>query len=326
MKIKMNKKGLESRYLILGIIAIAVVGITIVAFLPQISRLLAFFGKSYDDLTASEKSNMEANFNQLVEDIKACRNIDDYECLCEGKMPTFIPKVEIEMHKLEDKKINLTLIYKEHKEAVTIDSLNLDRYTLFKCDLYEKKGEIGLIYEDLARKPIKFDEKYGIYAPHIENYFLFSTPLWKLGQREISLTAFGGPLIAVKREESMEYATEILAKMPKCLPKRQEAMQDFKIFIRDIGKEENYGKDSVIKLSQDYNIHYKERTFTLEYKKEPVIRLSEKTMPPTPTKIEEVSKKLDFDVRCAGQEWGHLQGGDKIKITKTAEGFCMEKL
>ncbi|GAI30761.1 unnamed protein product [marine sediment metagenome] len=139
--------------------------------------------------------------------------------------------------------------------------------------------------------------------------------------------AFGGPLIALKREESMEYTAEILAtEMPKCLPKRQDAIFDFKRFIAVIRDEEEYGKNYTIKLLQDYSIHYKQKTFILEYKKEPVIRLSEKTLPPIPTKIEEVNKQFDFEARCPGQEWSYLQGGEKIKIKKLPAGFCIEKL
>ncbi len=351
---KMNKKGVQWRYLIIGIITLAVVILSIGTVAPWLYNIFASLGKSYDDLPASNQLEIEANFNQFIENIKVCADMEDSECLCPGfpNFPlTFRPECRLQIEQ-KDSNLAISLLFNTKSalsadtEQVKLNAVSFSKkwsespyfkqlvekkiidFKLLKI-IELKKVEREWIEEEMRYREFIEEEKWVPFFQPKSRYTANKMPIlsgqfYKLNGSNLSFLVLPGVGFITKAAGEVTKQAEAREKLPICMPKRLDAIKEFDDVINALKKGEE--RELTIELPQDYRVWiFGKGNIILQYKKgekgELVERYGETILEKT---IHEV---FTFDIKCKETaEDVFLVDGDKIKIKKTAEGCCIEKV
>ena len=352
---KMNKKGVGwEGYLIGLIIMVAVVIISIIGIAHWFPNLFAFFRKGYEDLPASDKSKIDANFNQFIENIKACAEIDDGECLCPGlpNFPlTFRPECKLEIEQkdssvtisllfntksalsanIEQVKISAVSFYKKWSESPYFKQLGEKKTIDFKLlKIIElKKVKREWIEEEMRYREFIEEEKWVPFFQPKSRYTANKMPIlseqfYKLNGSNLSFLVLPGVGFITKTAEEITKQSEEREKLPICMPKRLDAIKEFDKIVNALKKREE--RELTIELPQNYRMWiFGKGNIVLQYKKEEKGELVQKY---GETILEKsVHEVFTFDIKCKeSTEDVFLLDGDKIRIKKTAKAACIEKV
>jgi len=352
---KMNKKGVGwEGHLIELIIMAAVVIISIYGAMHWFPNLFAFFRKGYEDLPVSDKSKIDANFNQFIENIKVCAEIEDSECLCPGfpNFPlTFRPECKLEIEQ-KNNSITISLLFNTKSalsadiEQVKISAVRFSKgwsespyfkelgekktidFKLLKI-IEQKKVEREWIEEEKRYREFIEEEKWVPFFQPKSRFTANKMPIlsdqfYKLNGTNLSFLVLPGVGFITKAAGEVTKQAEEREKLPKCLPKRLDAIKEFDKIINALKKGEE--REFTIELPQDYRVWiFGKGNIVLQYKKgekgELVERYGETILEKS------VHEVFTFDIKCKETtEDVFLLDGDKIRIKKTAEAACIEKV
>jgi len=351
---KMNKKGVQWRYLIILIITLFVVIFSLGSVVPWLYNIFASLGKSYDDLPASDQLEIDTNFNQFIENIKTCADMEDSECLCDGfpNFPlTFRPECRLQLEQ-KGSSLTISLLFNTKKalsadiEQVKLGALSFSKkwsespyfkqlgekkiidFKLLKI-IELKKVEREWIEEEMRYREFIEEEKWVPFFQPKSRYTANKMPIlsgqfYKLNGSNLSFLVLPGIGFITKAAGEVTEQAEARGKLPMCMPKRLDAIKEFDNIINAIKKGEE--RQLVIELPQDYRIWiFGKGNIVLQYKKGEEGELVQKY---GETILERsVHEVFTFDIKCKETtEDVFLVDGDKIKIKKTAEGSCIEKV
>lgn len=295
---------MEKRELILAIIAVVVIAASAYFIYGFAKQAYPVF-KTWSDLTESDKTDIVDVFNKIADNLKECRETQDNLCLCKDSLISMNPFTkEVSIEFFEDKsQLKMNLMYNNAKisgyekitESTQIASTaeksgeKSDKYALTfgKKMMLESESIVGLI-------PHK--NKDEVLSPHI------------LRKESKGVLYFITSLIGASADPFNEY--------PKCMLNRQEAIDKFYSFDVKLETE----NEITVDLPLGYEIFYGGKVAKLVYNKEDVKRIID-------NKAEVAMTQFENNIKCS--EFAtpvYVSSGNKVKITRTGENFCLDKI
>jgi len=295
------------------IIVLAVLAIMFIFLFPQFSKIYASF-RGYDNLEESQKQLILNNFDKFVETAQNCRKISDKQCLCKDALlsfpDTFSKEITIE---IIDQGINTSLVPKYDKNPIPGKNATIEMMG-FSYVFKLLSSIVGIDRLKINNIVIGFKDKPSLNAKGattLPNIYIISGDLYKDEfPSTLYFITFGGSETEMKQKE-------FFSKFPQCMSNRKEAIQKFDAFVANLETK----TQTTVELPDDYSIFYGGGVIKLKYKNEDVERYDEKE------KTSSIVRVLKtFDVKCKEPSKSELLlNGDVVNISKTAQGFCIER-
>jgi len=305
------------------IIVLAVLALMFLFLFPQVSKIYASF-KGYDDLKESQKQLILNNFDKFVETAQNCRKINDKQCLCKNAFlnfpDTFSKEITID---ISQGSTNVSLVPKYDKNPIPGKNATLEM-TGFSF----VRHIIDILHPN--ENPAREENRAGI------NYMIMNfkyNPRLLKGAKESSsspyISIISGDLYKGEFPSTLDFIVsggstpmpeqvEFFSKFPQCMSNREEAIQKFDAFVANLETKTQL----TVELPDDYSIFYGAGVIKLKYKNEDVERYDEKEKTSSIVRILKT-----FDIKCKEPAKSELLlNGDIVNISKTAQGFCINKV
>ncbi|UCD21146.1 MAG: hypothetical protein JSW08_01205 [archaeon] len=296
-------EGAES-IIITVIVVLIVVGVTIFFVsktYPGALRFLPFMKEKMDEET---ETKMEDNFETLIERTKACRDIDDYDCLCEflpNYPGSFVKSLELSLYNA-GRTLNIDLLR---------GKTDFRKGGVSDCTIQPMLLQINLLSstENRNKLTLEFNKKFP-FEKNTKN-FVTSEYLFK-DTLEVSF------LLLTKNIDDVDMIKQEIPTLPICQDKRMRVINEFEDIKALIMDQVETTKTLV--LAEEYQIKYSSNSMVLQkngvdVKKITYRSLQSKTQMNTePVKFEKVG------LVCVGSKTGTLSGGQLITIKSQNNG------
>lgn len=307
-----------------GIIAVVLIVIVVFFISPNFSKIYASLkGDNFDSLKESQQQQILVNFDNFAAVAQECRNMKDDICICKDALknyPNTFPK-EFSIEILQD--INAALIPKYDGIAITGRNKTIEM-----AGFSYVMDEIGKVVEkrrgEIKKISLDFKEDYPLVIADKDNWPIISGDLYKgsspstLNLIIFKFTTTTGGVWDTLLWGPMSMQQEFFSKFPECMDNRKDAISKFDAFILEL-KTKN---EITINLPDDYSIFYDGKTINLDYKENDVRRYYDHN------KTSDVVREFySFNVKCEEPAIaGYFENSDKIKLARTGNDFCIEKI
>ena len=302
----MNTKAMQST-IIYAVIAVVFLAVTAFFVTKSYSTLYSGF-KDWNTMSETEQKDIKNNFQEFTDKIKECKDIKDSFCKCENIFPNFPNsfREEVSLDVLQES-VNFYISLKYNKNEIEGAKTDMGRGRLFFVS--ESGKTIQEIRKGEAKLEITFDKNY----PEVIG---IDEEKYKIVSRNIFRRDFKNILYFIVDNK------EFFDEFPKCLDNRIDAINLFDSLIKNLKKE----KEIKVSLPEGYRIHYGNKFFRLRHENGEIGRIYDKNMNKL-EKMENVIEIYDYNVKCNNPlELDYLYEGDKIRVNKIENGFCIEKI
>jgi len=295
-------------WIIVAIVALVVIAISLTIIVKMYPQALGFLPASWRSMNTETQQQNEDNFDKMTADLEACRNVNDYDCVC-NIMPNFPGSF--------NKELELTFFTEGRKLVISLNRFNKKMKDSILNDM---NIQISKIDENLA---IEFQNTNVVTLQFNKNYpfeknkkqFIISEGIFK---KDID----NGFFLSIQNVNDAQNIIEKTQKIPLCQDKRMDAIKEFeniKVLIESASDQE-----FIVSLPSGYSIRYDSSTMKLEKDDKTVVKINyERSDNKDIIKTSGVIYTKQ-GISCDGQE-NILRTGQKI-LVKSQNNGCISTI